>query len=248
VLAWHGTFTDVNDQKLAQLAIERLAKEKEDFIGIAGRELKTPVTILKGSIQLLEREAKGFELSPELSNLIRMAGRQAGRLSRMVSDLLDVARLDAERIRLPKSDFLLREVIEESIEQVNHPGRRETIRVTGWTDIPVHANKERIGQVVMNFLSNAIKYSNEGSEVTITVTREEGYVRLAVEDRGVGIPKERLAFVFDRTFRVDESEKTASGLGLGLYVSAEIIALHQGEIGVNSEPGQGSVFWFRLPA
>jgi two-component system CheB/CheR fusion protein len=64
----------------------------------------------------------------------------------------------------------------------------------------------------------------------------------------VGIPKERLAFVFDRTFRVDESEKTASGLGLGLYVSAEIIALHQGEIGVNSEPGQGSVFWFRLPA
>jgi len=247
VLRWHGTFTDINDQKLAQLAIQQLVKEKEDFISIASHELKTPVTILKGSIQLLEQEAGTITLPAETSQLIEMAGRQVNKLTRMVADLLDVAKLNGERVRLAKSDLLLGEVIEESIEQVSGPGIRDSIRVTGTTDVRVHANRERIGQVITNFLSNAKKYSPEGSVIAIDVSQEDHCVRVAVRDEGIGIPKSKLPFVFDRFFRVEESAGRISGLGLGLYISAEIVALHQGEIGVDSEPGKGSTFWFTLP-
>jgi two-component system CheB/CheR fusion protein len=142
----------------------------------------------------------------------------------------------------------LKDAIEASLEQVRYLSRRRPIKVTGPVDIPVHAHKERIEQVITNFLSNALKYSSESSEITIAASVEEDSVKVAVADGGIGIPASKLPYVFDRFFRVEESSEKFSGLGLGLYISAEIISLHDGRIGVTSEPGKGSTFWFTLPA
>jgi two-component system CheB/CheR fusion protein len=247
VMKWHGTFTDINDLKLAQLAVQRLVKEKEDFISIASHELKTPVTTLKGSIQLLEQQTAQETFSEDSILLISMAGRQIKKLSRMVGDLLDVAKMDADRLLLIKADFLLKDAIGNSLEQVRYLSRKRSILVEGTTDISIHAHKERIEQVITNFLSNALKYSSEGSDIRVSASVEHNGVKVMVTDDGIGIPASKLPYVFDRFFRVEESSDRFSGLGLGLYISAEIISRHDGQIGVDSEPGKGSTFWFTLP-
>lgn len=247
ITKWHGTFTDINDLKLAQLSIQQLVKEKEDFISIASHELKTPVTSLKGSIQLLERMAGEGTLPGEMDGLIQMAVRQVNKLSRMVGDLLDVARMDADKIELVKRDFLLMEAVSDSLEQVRYLSARSAIHVNGSTNVLIHSNKERIEQVITNFLSNAIKYSPEGSDIQVELSLHDGQLRIAITDHGIGIPASKLPFVFDRFFRVEASSDKFSGLGLGLYISAEIISRLQGDIGVTSELGKGSTFWFTLP-
>ena len=247
IVKWHGTFTDINDLKLAQLSIQQLVKEKEDFIHIASHELKTPVTSLKGSIQLLERMTGEGALAEEVEVLIEMAVRQVNKLSRMVGDLLDVARMDADKIELVGRDFLLHEAITDSLEQVRFLSPKSTIRIEGATNIPIHSNKERIQQVITNFLANAIKYSPEGAEIILEPTLLDGHLRIAVIDHGIGIPSSKLPFVFDRFFRVEGSSDKFSGLGLGLYISAEIVSRLRGEIGAMSQLGQGSTFWFTLP-
>ena len=247
IVKWHGTFTDINDLKLAQLSIQQLVKEKEDFIHIASHELKTPVTSLKGSIQLLERMSGEGDLGEEVEVLIEMAVRQVNKLSRMVGDLLDVARVDADKIELVGRDFLLQEAIADSLEQVRFLAPRSAIRIQGPTGILIHSNKERIEQVITNFLSNAIKYSPEGSEIILEPSLSDGHLRIAVTDQGIGIPSSKLPFVFDRFFRVEGSSDKFSGLGLGLYISAEIVSRLKGDIGATSELGKGSTFWFSLP-
>ncbi|HEV9035734.1 MAG TPA: PAS domain-containing protein [Puia sp.] len=247
IVKWHGTFTDINDLKLAQLSIQQLVKEKEDFIHIASHELKTPVTSLKGSIQLLERMSGEGALAEEMDVLIEMAVRQVNKLSRMVGDLLDVARMDADKIELVGRDFELQEAIADSLEQVRFLAPGSTIRIDGPTDIRIHSNKERIEQVITNFLSNAIKYSPEGAEIVLEPSLLDGQLRISVTDQGIGIPSSKLPFVFDRFFRVEGSSDKFSGLGLGLYISAGIVSRLRGEIGAVSELGHGSTFWFTLP-
>jgi two-component system CheB/CheR fusion protein len=247
IVKWHGTFTDINDLKVAQLAIQQLVKEKEDFIHVASHELKTPVTSLKGSIQLLERMSGTGADAGEMDALIGMAVRQVNKLSRMVGDLLDVARMDADKMELIKQDFVLQEAIADSLEQVRFLSPKSTVRIVGATDIRLHTNKERFEQVITNFLSNAIKYSPEGSEIVLETSVHDGQMRIAVTDPGIGIPSSRLPFVFDRFFRVEASSDKFSGLGLGLYISAEIIQRLHGEIGAESQQGKGSTFWFTLP-
>ena len=247
IVKWHGTFTDINDLKLAQLSIQQLVKEKEDFIHIASHELKTPVTSLKGSIQLLERMSADGTLPEEMEVLIEMAVRQVNKLGRMVGDLLDMARMDADKIELVRRDFPLQDAISDSLEQVRSLAPKRAIRVNGAADFFIHSNKERIEQVITNFLSNAIKYSPEGSEIVVEPSLEHGHLRISVTDHGIGIPSSKLPFVFDRFFRVEGSSDKFSGLGLGLYISAEIVSRLHGEIGATSEPGKGSTFWFTLP-
>ena len=247
IVKWHGTFTDINDLKLAQLSIQQLVKEKEDFIHIASHELKTPVTSLKGSIQLIERISADGALPEEMDVLIEMAVRQVNKLGRMVGDLLDVARMDADKLELVRRDFVLQEAIADSLEQVRSLAPKSAVRINGPADLLIHSNKERIEQVITNFLSNAIKYSPEGSEIVVEPSLEDGYLRVAVTDQGIGIPSSKLPLVFDRFFRVEGSSDKFSGLGLGLYISAEIVSRLRGEIGAISEPGKGSTFWFTLP-
>jgi len=233
-----GTVLDITDFK-------KLQQQKDDFISIASHELKTPITSLKASLQLLQRQKdKG---NPEiLSRLIDQAGKSMGKISGLVEDLLNVSRMNAGTIQLNKTLFPLIGLLEECSNQLRESGTHQ-IRLQGDLYCDVFADADRIDQVLTNLLNNAVKYAPESPEIIIDVYRHDQYLKVAVIDQGPGIPGDKLAHLFDRYFRVDESGKQVSGLGLGLYISAEIIERHGGKIGVESEEGKGSIFWFTLP-
>jgi two-component system CheB/CheR fusion protein len=119
--------------------------------------------------------------------------------------------------------------------------------VEGDKNVEVHADRNRLEQVMVNLLSNAIKYSPDSEKVVITVTNVDGGTKIAVTDFGIGIPKSKQQYLFDRFYRVDETSQKYSGLGLGLYISSEIIRQHKGHINIDSEEGKGSTFWFVIP-
>ena len=121
------------------------------------------------------------------------------------------------------------------------------LAIEGTANITVYADRNRLEQVIINLISNAIKYSPDADKVVINVGRVGDYIKISVTDFGIGIPKETLPFLFDRFYRVDEVSQRYSGLGLGLYISAEIVRRHNGDIGINSTPGEGSTFWFTIP-
>jgi len=233
-----GTILDITDFK-------RLQQQKDDFISIASHELKTPITSLKASLQLLQRQKdKGnFEL---LSRLIDQAGRSMDKISGLVEDLLNVSRLNAGTIQIKKSRFLIRNLIDECCLNVQQSGSHE-IELEGDLSAEVFADENRIEQVLNNFVTNAMKYAPNSPKITIKVKQDDQALTVAVADEGPGIPNDKLKHLFDRYFRADESGQQVSGLGLGLYISAEIIERHGGTIGVESEVGKGSTFWFSLP-
>ena len=114
-------------------------------------------------------------------------------------------------------------------------------------NLQIYADADRIGQVIINFINNAIKYAPESDEINVDVTQIGEFVKFSVNDQGAGIAQDKIPHLFDRYFRVDSAGSQYSGLGLGLYICSEIIKKHLGEIGVNSEAGKGSSFWFTLP-
>jgi two-component system, chemotaxis family, CheB/CheR fusion protein len=122
------------------------------------------------------------------------------------------------------------------------------LNIEGEKEISVYADRNRLEQVIINLISNAIKYSPDADKVIINVDKTGDDIKVAVTDFGIGIPNETLPFLFDRFYRVDEVSQRYSGLGLGLYISAEIVRRHQGDIGIDSTPGKGSTFWFTTPS
>ena len=122
-----------------------------------------------------------------------------------------------------------------------------SITINGDNEIAVFADKHRIEQVIVNLLNNAVKYSPKSKRIDIFIKQEADAVQVAIQDFGIGIPLEKQAHLFDRYYRVDYSGNQYSGLGLGLYISSEIVKKHEGTIGVKSRPGEGSTFWFTLP-
>jgi PAS domain S-box-containing protein len=234
-----GTILDITDFK-------KLQQQKDDFISIASHELKTPITSLKASLQLLQRQKDrgNLELLPRL---IDQAGRSMDKISGLVEDLLNVSRLNAGTIQIKKSHFQLKTLVEECCMNVQETGLPEFVLV-GDLSATVFADENRIQQVLTNFVTNAIKYAPNSPVITIRVTQDDQVLTVAVTDQGPGIAQDQLPHLFDRYFRADESGRQVSGLGLGLYISAEIVERHGGTIGVESEVGQGSTFWFSLPA
>jgi len=233
-----GTILDITDFK-------RLQQQKDDFISIASHELKTPITSLKASLQLLQRQKdKGnFEL---LSRLIDQAGRSMDKISGLVEDLLNVSRLNTGTIQIKKSHFLFKTLIEDCCQNVQDTGSHEIV-LEGDLSLQVFADENRIEQVLNNFITNAMKYAPNSPAITISVKQQGNVFTVSVKDEGPGIPTDQIPHLFDRYFRADESGKQVSGLGLGLYISAEIVERHGGTIGVESEIGKGSTFWFSLP-
>jgi two-component system CheB/CheR fusion protein len=241
-----GSSTNIHDQKLAELAVRLSSDKKDEFLGIATHELRTPITSMKAALQSLERSVlTGFEPDKSIS-LVSLANKQVNKLTNIVNDLVDVSKIQAGKLRLNKSEFLLSNSFKEVINELEYqyPGYPFEIKIN--SEIVVNADKIRIDQVILNLLSNAVKYSQPKGVVHIRIEQILDGMRCSVYDEGIGIPIELQPFVFDRFFRVHASSQMFSGLGLGLFISSEIIKQHGGKIGVESTAGKGSCFWFIL--
>lgn len=238
IIRWFGTCTDINEQK-------KLQQQKEEFISIASHELKTPLTSLNSSLQLLGRQIlTDTNLNPLSVSLIEMANKNAQKLIGLVNDLLDFTKLEKGKLVLRKSDFNLSNLLDSCCESVQMEGFQ--VQIEGDSEIKVTADYLKIGQVVTNLLSNCTKYASKSKKINIHVERISDSVKVTVKDFGPGIPDDKLANLFDIYYRADNVGQS-SGLGLGLYICSRIITDHDGNIGVESELGKGTSFWFTLP-
>jgi PAS domain S-box-containing protein len=232
------TFMDVTNRRL-------IMQQKDDFISVASHELKTPVTSLKAAIQLLERMQDNIK--PEvLSKLVDQANRSLNKLSDLVNSLLNSNRISEGRFPLHKTNFSINHLINDCCQHVRTAGNHELI-LNGETDLLVSADEQLLDQVIVNLVNNAVKYAPQSKQIVIDVQKAGEFARITVTDFGPGIPQDKIKYLFERYYQVQHGSQQFSGLGLGLYICAEIIRKHGGEIGVDSEPGKGSTFWFTLP-
>jgi len=233
-----GTLLDITEFK-------RLQQQKDDFISIASHELKTPITSLKASLQLLER-VKHDPTSELIPKLIDQSSRSMHKISALVEDLLNVSRASKTELKLNKTTFTIAELLNSCCSHVRIAGKHQLI-VQGNMQLRVTADEHSIDQVVVNLVNNAVKYAPESKDIFMMISQEGDMAKIAVRDTGPGIAPEKIPHLFDRYYRAESSGFQNSGLGLGLYICAEIIKRHGGDIGVESELGKGSTFWFTLP-
>lgn len=223
---------------------KRLEKKKDEFIGIASHELKTPLTSIKAYIQLLERS----NLGARERTFVSKATSNIAKLNSLIGDLLDVSKIQAGRLQFNIAPFPLNEMINESVENVQHMvSSHKILKPKVIPDIIINGDKLRLEQALTNFLVNAVKYSPEGKSIHVNTEVSNGQVKVEVVDEGIGISEEYQQQIFDRFYRVDSLSPVISGLGVGLYITREIIRRHNGHIGLNSELGKGSTFYFWIP-
>lgn len=232
-----GVINDITNDKI----IER---HKDDFISIASHELKTPVTSLNGSLQMLQRDSKGQ--SDRTRQLVAQASRGINRISLIIDDLLNAGKNYRDQIELRKTSFNLFTLVQE-IAELFASADFQTVTIIGEEDIMLHADSERIGRVLTNLISNAVKYAPTTTDIKVELVDSENYIKISVIDQGPGIIAEKIPLLFDRYYQADEQQHQFSGLGLGLFISANIVRKHGGEIGVDSVPGERTSFWFTLP-
>lgn len=221
-------------------------RSRDEFLSIASHELKTPLTSLTASIQMLLRLYEKEPVSKSIPGLIDTSQRSAVKLDTLVKELLDVSKIEAGHLKLNRSRFILADVINDCCAHIRLIGTHDLV-LQGDLSLEVLADKQRIDQVIVNFVNNAVKYGPDSGEITLLIERVGLNAKLTVIDKGIGIEKVKIPFLFNRFYRVADTGFKYSGLGLGLYICAEIIKLHQGEIGVTSKVGEGSEFWFTIP-
>ena len=224
---------DISERK----ALEQLQRE---FMTMVAHELRNPVGAIRGYAQLMRRRGTYSE------SAVETIMSQADHLTRLIDDLLTASRMESDRLDLRLAELDL--VAEAHAAAEHRRAERPTIRVEAPPGpISVLADRQRLGQVLANLLTNAVKYSPSDSGILLRVTHTANEAAVAVVDRGVGIPREALPHLFDRFYRVPGTAQKAQGLGLGLYITRQIVESHGGRIGVESEPGRGSTFTVTLP-
>jgi PAS domain S-box-containing protein len=234
---------DISEQVKAREEIRMLNARKDEFIGIAGHELRTPITTIKGYLQLMEEQAE----TGVARDFLGKALRQVNKLNRLIGDLLDVSKIQSGKLQYNIIACRLLPLVRESVETVHqiYPGRSIDLILPA-EDPVITADGAKIEQVLINFLNNAIKYSPNTARIEVQVMTSEGQAIVSVTDFGIGIPPQHLEDIFNRYFRA-HPDSSSGGLGLGLYISKEIVLRHGGDIRVESKEGEGSVFYFSLP-
>jgi PAS domain S-box-containing protein len=231
---------DITQQK-------ELEQQKDEFLGIVSHELKTPVTSVKAYAQVLRQKfiRQGDHKSAELLEKMDM---QLNKLTALIGDLLDATKIEAGQMKFNEQSFNINTLVHEIVEEIQHTSHSHTIIEMLSTPQVITGDRDRIGQVITNLLTNAIKYSPHADKVHVGTELDQNGVKIYVKDYGIGLPQKAKDKVFERFYRVEgENYKTIAGLGLGLYIAKEIIERHKGEMGVESEEGVGSTFWFQLP-
>ena len=220
---------------------------RDDFISIASHELRTPVTSLKLYIQVLQKQF-GRRGEERLASSFAKMDAQLNKLTLLIEDLLNVSRIEYGKLYFQEDWFDLNEVVKETVEQIQSTTSKHRIRIEGRTSQLVWGDRDRIGQVLTNLLTNAVKFSPLADTIIVQLTAAQDAVVVSVQDFGIGIEKEHINHIFDRFHRVsDPEEKTYPGLGIGLYIAREIIQRHGGTLTVESEKWKGSLFSFTLP-
>jgi PAS domain S-box-containing protein len=233
-----GTLLDITQ-------IQRLSQQKDDFISIASHELKTPITSLKASLQLMDR-MKADPSPVMLPKLIEQANRSMQKISTLIEDLLNVSRANESKLSLNKTTFTIAEMLSSCCSHIRAAGKYKLV-IKGDEQLQMLADEHAIDQVIVNLVNNAVKYAPNSLEVVLGIEKQGDFIKVSVSDKGPGIPQEKIPHLFDRYYQGEASGFQNSGLGIGLYISAEIIKRHSGTIGVDSELGIGSTFWFTVP-
>ncbi|WP_428330550.1 ATP-binding protein [Mucilaginibacter sp.] len=235
-----GAVLDITAQKQDE-------QRKNDFIAMVSHELKTPLTSLKAYVQMLMAKARDSEDNFTTTALDKV-DKQIKKMTVMINGFLNVSRLEAGQIYLEEKAFDINELIKQTVEEVSLTTQSHNIYYLARGPQMINADHDKIGQVINNFLSNAVKYSAKGKEVEVNYQVLGNTVQVSVKDEGIGINTHDQEKLFDRFYRVNNHDtKTISGFGIGLYLCAEIIRRHDGRIWVESQMGKGSTFYFSLP-
>ncbi|HZS78993.1 MAG TPA: PAS domain-containing protein [Ktedonobacteraceae bacterium] len=226
---------------------EQAERRKDEFINMASHELKTPVTSLKGFNHVLHRRMLKQGDEQSLHYLTRMDA-QLNKLTQLISDLLDISRMQTGKLVFREEAFDLAALVQETVENLQGTTNTHQFMIEQLEPARVVADKDRIGQVLINLLTNAVKYSPGAEKVSIRLACEKDYARVSIQDFGIGIAEAHQPRIFERFYQVtDPEEKTYPGLGIGLYIASEIIKRHNGQIWVESTKGKGATFYFTVP-
>lgn len=233
-----GVTMDISDRM-------ELERRKDEFISMASHELKTPVTTIKGFTQILSHY---FKNNDRARYFLHKMDTQIDRLTVLINDLLDVSRIQSGKLELHREMFIVDNLVSDIVEDLQQTTSHHRIVIEGGTNRYVFADKYRVSQVIINLISNAIKFSPRADQIIVKINQDNQFIGVSVQDFGIGISNRHKPHVFDRFFQADNTiRQSFSGLGLGLYISSEIVQRHGGSIDVESEKGKGSTFSFRLP-
>ena len=221
-------------------------RKKDEFISIASHELKTPMTSIKGYIQLLERSLDKEDLETTRVRLHKVQN-QVEKLNLLVADLLDISKIESGKLKFNKKYFSFDKILDHIVEIIEQANPQVKYIKKGQINTEIFGDEMRIEQVIINFITNAIKYAPDSDEVHFTSELRGDEIYFSVKDFGIGMAKEHQQQIFDKFYRVEETSERFQGLGIGLYICQEIIERHEGKIGVNSEPDEGSEFYFTIP-
>ncbi len=235
-----GSVADITERKQEEIL-------KNDFLAVASHELKTPITSIKAYTQLLAKTYENTENDFLKSALVKMEN-QINKMTKLVSDFLNISKIESGKFQLNTESFDLTKLVTEVASDIQLVSVNHNILVKETDPVFVNADRERISQVITNYLNNAVKYSPDNKQITVKIEKTERHVTVSVADKGIGIRPEEHKKIFERFYRAEANTNTAfSGFGIGLYICAEIIRRHGGETGVKSGEGKGSVFYFTLP-
>ncbi len=250
------------EARVREMAAQEMNQRVDEFLSILSHELRSPLAGIKAALQLLDRrltrmaereKAERPEAARRMEQTLgtlAIAEREVERQNRLIGDLLDISRIRAGRLEYHMSPADLIAVLRDAVEaqRLAWPDRAITLAAPE-APVPVCADADRIGQVVTNFLTNALKYAPDNQPIEVTLTRTADTARVAVRDYGPGLGREQQRHIWDRFHRVPgiQQQGGSTGLGLGLYICKNIVERHGGVVGVESTPGRGATFWFTLP-
>lgn len=229
-----------------EVTVEKeLNQHRDDMIGFASHELRNPLANMVLCTELLEGSIEENNIEESRDYLARTKSN-IRRLNKIISELHDATKAASGHLQIEKKPFYFEEMVEESIETVKLLYPKYTFTKTGHAPILVNADRYRLAQVLTNYLSNAIKYSFASHDVWVHLKVESGHIIAEVRDEGTGIAKDQIPFIFTRYYRAEKT-MNVEGLGLGLYLSSEIIKAHHGRVWLNSKEDEGTTFYFSVP-
>ncbi|PJJ84130.1 PAS domain S-box-containing protein [Mucilaginibacter auburnensis] len=233
---WLGSNTNIDLQKTNE-------QKKDEFLSIASHELKTPLTSIKAFNQMLKRGA----MPDTLKGFVQKSADNIQRLEKLIADLLDVTKMNSGKLEYDMQPFSFNKLLVESAENTRYLSSSHEVVLKNAADVQILGDNVRLEQVLNNFLSNAVKYSPKGKQIIIDSWIEGQQVIVSVQDFGIGIAPSHIDKLFDRYYRVDNTAMRFEGLGLGLFISSEILKRHGGKVWIESEQDKGSTFYFSLP-